>query len=287
MEIIVGKTAGFCFGVKRAVEGSLKESSNRNEKIYCLGELVHNKDVVKNIENNGIIVISNIEEIKEEKSKVIIRAHGVDKKIYDEAKRKNLEIIDFTCPSVAKIHNIAEEFRDNGYYIFLIGNKLHPEIIGSASYCGENYSIIEKEDEVENEVNKLLNSKINGLLVIVQTTFNIKKFKLIEELIKEKVTSKVHIVIKNTICNATEKRQIETEEISKNVELMIIVGGKNSSNTKKLYEIAQKNTDSLWIETVGELDLNELKDYNKIGVMAGASTPVESINDLINKIKEK
>ena len=265
MDIIVGKIAGFCFGVKRAVEGSLKEASKNNEKVYCLGELVHNKEVIKNIENSGIDVITNIEEIKEEKAKLIIRAHGIDKKIYDQANQKNIKIIDFTCPLVSKIHDIAEEYKEKGYYIFLIGSKTHPEIIGTASHCGKNYSIIETVDEIKSEINKLLNTKLNNLLVIVQTTFSTEKFEMIKRIIKEKMDSKVNLVIKNTICHATEQRQIETEELSKQVELMIIIGGKNSSNTRKLHEIAQKHTNSLLIETAKEIDLKKLKNHNKIG----------------------
>ena len=284
MDIIVGKTAGFCFGVKRAVEGSLKEASKNSEKVYCLGELVHNKEVINKLENSGIVVITNIEEIKEEKAKLIIRAHGIDKRIYDKANQKKINIIDFTCPLVSKIHNIAEEYKGKGYYIFLVGSKTHPEIIGTASHCGDNYSIIETADEIENEINKLLNTKFNNLLVIVQTTFSTEKFEMIEKIIKEKIDSKVNTVIKNTICNATEQRQIETGEISKQVELMIIIGGKNSSNTRKLYEIAQKHTNSLLLETAEEINLKELKNYNKVGIMAGTSTPIEIINDIINKL---
>ena len=284
MDIIVGKTAGFCFGVKRAVEGSLKEASKNSEKVYCLGELVHNKEVINKLENSGIVVITNIEEIKEEKAKLIIRAHGIDKRIYDKANQKKINIIDFTCPLVSKIHNIAEEYKGKGYYIFLVGSKTHPEIIGTASHCGENYSIVETVNGIGSEINKLLNTKLNNLLVIVQTTFSTEKFEIIKKIIKEKIDSKVNLVIKNTICHATEQRQSETEDLSKQVELMIIIGGKNSSNTRKIYEIAKKHTKSLLIETSKEIDLKKLKNYNKVGIMAGTSTPIEIINDVINKL---
>ena len=286
MEVIVGKTAGFCFGVKRAVEGSLNEANNCNDKIYCLGELVHNKEVIKNIEDKGITVVSDIDEIKEENVKLIIRAHGIDKKLYDIARKNKLNVIDFTCPLVSKIHEIAEEYNKKGYYIFLVGTKNHPETIGTASHCGDNYSIIENEDDIEESIKNLFASKINNLLLIVQTTFSTKRFDIIEDIIKKELESKINIVVKNTICNATEQRQKETDELSKNVDFMIIVGGKNSSNTKKLYEIAKEHTNSILIEKADELDLEEIKKYNRIGIMAGTSTPMEIIDDVKDKIEK-
>ena len=283
MNIITGKNAGFCFGVKRAVEGSLNEINN-SKKVYCLGELVHNKEVINKIEESGITVISNIDEIKEDDTKLIIRAHGIDKNIYDIAKERNIEIIDYTCPLVSKIHNIAEKYNKEGYYIFLVGNKNHPETIGTKSHCGNYYSIIEDIKDIDESINKLFKSNIKNLLLIVQTTFSKNKFENIEEIIKDKINSNINIVVKNTICNATELRQIETANLAKEVDLMIIIGGKNSSNTKKLYEIASEYTNSLLIETAAEIDINKLTKYNKIGIMAGTSTPQESIDSLINKL---
>ena len=285
MEIIIGKTAGFCFGVKRAVEGSLEKVQNSDKKVYCLGELVHNSEVIKNIEKNGITVIDNLDEIKKNDAKIIIRAHGVDKKIYDEAKRRGFEIIDFTCPFVSKIHKIAEEYKEKDNYIFLVGSKIHPEIIGTASHCGDDYTIIESEDDVLVAQDKFVKSGKKKLLVIVQTTFSKKKFSEIEKRILESINKEIEITIKNTICLATEQRQNETEELSKKVDIMIIVGGKNSSNTKKLYEIVCKNCVNTYIvETANELELDKEKKHDIIGIMAGASTPNESIEEVVNKI---
>ena len=286
MEIIVGKTAGFCFGVKRAVEGSIKEANKTDNQIYCLGELVHNKEVVKMIEDKGIITIDNIDEIQQKQVKMIIRAHGIDKKIYTDAKKRNIEVIDYTCPLVSKIHTIAKEHQDKGYYIFYVGSRIHPETIGTISHCGNNYTIIENEEDINQAICALQQSKINNLLVIVQTTYSKKKFEIIEKIIKEKIPSKTNIIIKNTICKTTEQRQQETEEISKKVELMIVIGGKNSSNTKKIYEIAEKNTEAILIETEKELNEGIVKQYSKIGIMAGASTPIDIINRVIKKIKD-
>lgn len=283
MNIIVGKNAGFCFGVKRAVEGSLKEITN-NKKIYCLGELVHNKEVINKLQEKGIIFIDDINEIKSDNAKLIIRAHGVEQKVYKDIRNKKIELIDFTCPFVAKIHKIADDYQKKGYYIFLIGNRKHPEIIGTSSHCGNNYSIIENEDDLTNELNILKKKIIKNLLVIVQTTYSKDKYAVIEKNIREKIDSNVNLVIKNTICNATSERQDETKEIAKKVDLMIIIGGKNSSNTRKLFEIASKYTNSLIIETADEINLNDIKGYRNIGIMAGASTPKESIDELIRKL---
>ena len=285
MNIIVGENIGFCFGVKRAVEGSLYELKQNDKKIYCLGKLVHNKEVINKLNKKGIVFVSNIDEV-EENSKLIIRAHGADKKIYDTAKQKNIEIVDFTCPLVVKIHTTVEEYKNKGYFILLIGNKKHPEIIGTLSYCGDKYSIIEKEEELEQTIEKLLNQKVKNLLVITQTTYSNSKFKNVERKIKEKMSSKIDVVFKNTICNATEQRQKETEKLSQKVDLMIIIGGKNSSNTRNLYNISKKYCDSILIESVKDINIKEVKKYNKIGIMAGTSTSQESIKLVIKKLKK-
>ena len=290
MEIIVGKTAGFCYGVKRAVEGAIEETGIK-EEVYCLGEIVHNKEVVKKLKQKGI---KQIEKIEEATGKTIIRAHGIAKEIYEKAKEMNIEIKDLTCPKVLQIHKIAEDFQKEGYYIFLFGNKNHPENIGTISYCGNKYYVIEDLERLPEALKKLEESQVKKLAVIAQTTYNLEKFetgtKEIERLLEDKG---IKIDIVNTICHATESRQKETEEISKNVDFMIIIGGKNSSNTQKLYEIAKKYCrEAVCIETKEELEKIELdfSKYNKIGIMAGASTPKESIVDvkelLIGKAKE-
>lgn len=283
MEIIVGKTAGFCYGVKRAVEGAQKEIEESKEPVYCLGEIVHNSQVIEDLKCKGLIFTDNLEESKGE---TIIRAHGVTKEIYDIAKNKGIELKDYTCPNVLKIHKIAEEYSDKGYYIFLCGSKKHPENIGTLSYCGKNVFIIEKEDDTIKAVEKFEKSKISKLLVISQTTYSLEKFYIIEEIIKNELSRNIELIVKNTICKATELRQKETEEISKKVDYMIIIGGTNSSNTKKLYDIAKINCKNcICVETKKQLKLEDVKKYYKIGIMAGASTPQESIEEIIDDIK--
>lgn len=283
MEIIVGKTAGFCYGVKRAVDGA-KEELKQNETLYGLGEIVHNQEVVKELENLGMHFFENIEDAN---GKTIIRAHGIPKQMYEQARKKQIELIDYTCPKVLKIHQIAEEYANKGYYIFLLGNKKHPEIIGTLSYCGENKFIIEKEDDTIKALEALEKSGIKNVLVISQTTYSLEKFYIIEEFIKNEIPRNIKVVIKNTICQATEIRQKETEEMAKKVDCMIVIGGKNSSNTKKLYEIAiQYCKIVLLIENETELALHNIKANNKVGIMAGASTPRESIEKVIEKLKK-
>lgn len=285
MEVIVGKTAGFCYGVKRAINGAIEQVENNN--LFCLGEIVHNKQVIEQLEKRGIKFIDNINQIKTKNTKVIIRAHGIQKEIYEKANNQNIEVLDYTCPNVLRIHEIAKEYEQKGFYIILCGKKEHPENIGTISYCGNNYSIVQNEKDLEEALNKFEKTGIIKLLVISQTTYSIEKFNKIVELIKSEVKDEKELVIKNTICRATELRQKETQELSKEVDFMIIIGGKNSSNTIKLYEIAKNNCkNSVCIETADELKLDNLKEYEKIGIMAGASTPKESIDDVLSKLND-
>lgn len=282
MEVVLGKNAGFCYGVRRAVDGAKDELKKANNKIYCLGEIVHNKQVVNKLRENGM---KFIEQIEETNGSTVIRAHGVKKQVYEYGKKHGIELKDFTCPYVLRIHNIAEEYAENGYYIFLCGSKKHPENIGTISFCGKYVSVIETEEDTIPAIEEFKKSGKNKLLVIIQTTYSVERFNKIEKILKEKMPEQSEVVIKNTICKATEVRQQETDEISKNVKYMVIVGGANSSNTKKLYEIGKKNCNNcICIETAEELPIQEIKKYNKVGVMAGASTPQEVIQNVVDKL---
>ncbi len=284
MEIIVGKTAGFCQGVKRAVEGAKQELAKSQEKVHCLGEIVHNKQVIQQLEEKGLTIINKWQEAK---GKIIIRAHGIAKTIEQEMKQANLEIKDFTCPRVIAVHKTAEKYSQQNYYVFLLGAKNHPENQGTISYCGNSYSIIEDETQVEKAINEFQNSRYHKLLIISQTTYHLTKFEKIKEMIIQKIGNYTEVVAQNTICQATELRQKETAKLAKQVDRMIIIGGKNSSNTKKLYEIAKgQNVETIWIESPEELEEDGIA-YEKIGIMAGASTPYESIQSVVKSLKEK
>ena len=283
MELIVGRTAGFCYGVKRAVDGA-KEQLKQNENLYGLGEIVHNQDVIKELEQLGMRFVNNIKEVKD---RVVIRAHGVSKDVYRFAKEKQIDLIGYACPKVLKIHGTVKEYANEGYYIFLLGAKDHPENIGTLSYSKQHLSVIEQENDVSNALEMLYKSKIEKLLLISQTTYSLEKFYIIEDRIKKELPKNIELVVKNTICQATEIRQKETEKIAKKVDAMIVIGGKNSSNTKKLYEIAKKYCNTVcFIENETELELEKIKQDDKIGIMAGASTPKESIEKVIEKLKK-
>lgn len=282
MQVILGKTAGFCLGVQNAVNKATEELEKQGN-IYCLGELVHNKQIINILIQKGMIFINDIEEAK---GKTIIRAHGVEKKVYEKAKEKGIEILDLTCPKVLYVHKLAEEYIEKGYYIFFTGEKEHPETIGTVSFCAENYSIIEEEDDIKGAIQNFKKSKNTNVALISQTTFNLEKFNRITNKIKEQIKEE-NLEIKNTICNATRLRQEETASIAKEVDAMIIIGGKHSSNTNKLNDIAKEFCNNVFfIETKEELNLEKINKFEKIGIMAGASTPQKSINDLVDIIKE-
>lgn len=282
MEIILGKSSGFCFGVKKAIAGAEKALKD-NKNIYCLGEIIHNEEVIKDLENKGLIIVDDIENVKDS---VIIRSHGVPKSVYDIANSKNIKLLDYTCPSVLKIHKIVEKYSTNDYFIFLLGVKSHPETIGSISFCGNNSYLIENLEDVDTALNNFKSSNLKKLLIISQTTFSVSLFENIVDEIKKSLKTEINLEIKNTICNTTSIRQKETENIAKEVDLMIIIGGKHSSNTKKLYEVAKKNCENcLLIQTKNDLDYEYLQNFNKVGIMAGASTPQNIIEDVVDFCK--
>ncbi len=282
MEIVLGKTAGFCYGVERAVEGAIEQIKNAKEPIYCLGEIVHNKQVIQKLENLGIKCIETIEEAE---GIVLIRAHGIPKEVYDIAEKMDIKIQDFTCPNVLKVQRIADKFSKDDYFIFLLGAKSHPENIATLSHCGRDYYIFEKEEELPKAMEMFEKTNKKKLLLISQTTYSLERFHRIEEKLQKGIEKDIDFVVKNTICQTTELRQKETEELSKKVDAMIIIGGKNSSNTKKLYEIAKRNCkNTILVENVQELEIQE--NINKIGIMAGASTPKESIEEVISFFRQ-
>lgn len=263
------------------------EINHAKGSVYCLGEIVHNRQVIKKLEDLGI---KCVETIQEAKGTVLIRAHGIPKEVYNIAKEMNITIQDFTCPNVLKVHKIAEKFSQEGYFIFLLGAKSHPENIGTLSHCGKDYDIFEKEEDISQALEKFNKTNKKKLLLISQTTFSLERFYKIEERLKKELPEDITFVVKNTICRTTELRQKETEELSKKVDAMIIIGGKNSSNTKKLYEIAKKNCENtVLVESVEEnrQELELEKNIKKVGIMAGASTPKESINEVIEFLKRR
>ena len=274
--IEIGKYAGFCGGVINSVVKSEK-ALDEYEKLYCLGEIVHNKQVVEDLENKGLVFIESLEEV-EDNSNVIIRAHGVPKEVYEEASIRNIKLIDLTCPKVLKIHNEVKQVTDAGYSTILVGSKKHPEVIGTISYASHDSVIVESIEELK-EIDIKNKEKI---AVFVQTTYSVKSFEKMEKYLKDFKNIQIH----NTICDATNLRQEECKKMAKTKDCMIIIGGKNSSNTKKLYEVAKEFCKNTYIiETKDDLNIKEMKEYKNIGIMAGASTPKNSIEEVFNLLQ--
>ncbi len=284
MEVILGKKAGFCPGVRNTV---IKAKSNLaiKKKIYCLGQLVHNPLVVEKLEKRGMKIVDDIHDVPNGSS-LIIRAHGIPKDIYVEITKKNIDLIDLTCPKVLEIHKRVEDYAKRDYYILLIAEKNHQETIGTYSFAGENASIIENLEDINIAVEKITKKNIRNITVFAQTTFSMEKFDQYTKIIKSKIPKDSNIEINKTICDSTKLRQIETSEIAKQVELMIILGIKKSSNTNKLYDIAVKECrNAMIVENMKDLYLNYIRRFKKVGVMAGASTPQDMIDDVLDILK--
>ncbi len=275
MEITVAKSAGFCFGVQRAVDSVYKELEENSGKIYTFGPIIHNEQVVEDLNKRGIEVIDTVEQLKEIKEgTVVIRSHGVAKEIYDILEQQKLKMVDATCPFVKKIHNIVLDESNNGKTIIIIGNDNHPEVEGIKGWVNGEVIVINKEEQIE----KLSLPEQTKACIVSQTTFNHNKFKYLVEIIRKKGYD---ITVVNTICNATHVRQVEAQKISSKVDGMIVIGGKNSSNTQKLYDICRNECENIfYVQTVKDLNLHELKSLKSIGITAGASTPKNIIEEV-------
>lgn len=279
--VTIGKLAGFCGGVNLCVT-TLENKLQDYGALYCIGDVVHNKDVVNHFSEMGLVVVNDLSEIPDNEISVI-RAHGAEKELYEEAARRNIKLIDLTCPKVLKIRELIEEDVDKeDTFIILFGEKTHPETKSTFSFCGNNSAIISDEKDIDEVVD--ICSRFKNIIVISQTTFNEKKFLEYCDILKTKLVN-CNVDIKNTICNATHSRQLEVEEMAKNNDCMIIIGGLKSSNSNKLNEISKnycKNT--FFIENINDLDVDKVKEFENIGIMAGASTPKYIIDEVYDAL---
>ena len=233
MEVILAKSAGFCFGVKRAVDTVYEQTGTRG-KIYTYGPIIHNEEVVRDLEQKGVKVLGNETELNAlTEGTVVIRSHGVERRINDAIAEKGLRCVDATCPFVKKIHRIVEKESAAGRRIIIIGNRNHPEVEGICGWSLTEPVVIESMEEAE----KFKADPEEKLCIVSQTTFNYNKFQDLVEIFQKKGYD---VIVVNTICNATEVRQKEAREIAQRVDIMIVIGGTHSSNTRKLYEICQK-----------------------------------------------
>ena len=283
MEIKLAKTAGFCFGVKRAVDTVYKEAEKNKETIYTFGPIIHNEQVVEDLEKNGVFVVHTIEELKALKrgTTVIVRSHGVGKQVYDLMEECGLNIVDATCPFVKKIHRIVERESKAGKRIIIIGNDRHPEVEGIKGWVCGTATVIETAEEAKG----FTAGEREQLCIVSQTTFNYNKFQDLVEIISEKGYDVESI---NTICNATEERQTEAKLIAGTVDAMIVIGGSHSSNTQKLFEICKKECENTYyIQTLEDLDTENLRGMNVVGVTAGASTPNNIIEEVQKHVRIK
>lgn len=285
MEIIIADNAGFCFGVKRAVELTQDELSKKENSMYSLGPLIHNPQVVEDFAKRGLKVLDSMDELgenPENNKKVIIRSHGVSKQIIQKMEEDNIEFTDTTCPYVKSIHNRVEEFKNQGYNIIIVGDPTHPEVMGINGWCNNEAYVVNSI----NDASEL--PDMDKICIVCQTTYKKEQFDKIVDTLKDKSKN---IELFNTICNATKLRQESCKEVAAKVDFMIVIGGYHSSNTKKLAEISRENCKNvIHIETAGELDLNEIKKYKKIGITAGASTPdwiIKEVVDTMDNINDK
>ena len=281
MRVVRAKTAGFCPGVKRAVEMVYEQvRKNGGTKIYTYGPIIHNEEVVKDLRSKGVLVIEDEEGLdRVDEGIIVIRSHGVERRIYEKLKSKDLTIVDATCRFVKRIHDIVREESESGRFILIIGNPGHPEVIGIRGWAGERSAVVQNVEDVENfPINR--GEKV---CVVSQTTFNYNKFKDLVEIISKK-SYDVNVV--NTICNATKERQAEALDIARHADAMIVIGDKHSSNTQKLYEICERECKATYyIQTLDDLNLNQLRSVETVGITAGASTPNNIIEEVQNYVR--
>ena len=276
MEVTLAKNAGFCFGVKRAVDMVYEEAEHGNN-VYTWGPIIHNEEVVEDLRKKGVEVLHTLEELKKlQDATVIIRSHGVSKEMYDILEEQGVRIVDATCPFVKKIHNIVKEHSDKGENVVIVGNAKHPEVEGIKGWGQDNVTVIESLEEAATYTPK----EGKKTCIVSQTTFNYKKFQDLVEIISKK---RYDIIALNTICNATEVRQSEAMQLAKISDAMIVIGGQSSSNTQKLYEICKKECkNTYYIQTLVDLDLDLFQSFRSVGITAGASTP----NNIIKEVQK-
>ena len=280
MKVIISKNSGYCSGVKRAIkilDDTIVKYSGKST-VFTMGDIIHNPKVIENYKNKGVLSIDKIERLKKNDN-LVIRSHGVSPEIIDKLNKKGVNILNATCPFVLKVHEMAKELSKKGYFLILIGNENHPEIIGiKGNIIGKNFKIINSVEEVEN-----INSQ-KKIAVISQTTQTMENFILISKKIIEKIKNEVFVL--NTTCKATELRQKEAAFLSEKVDIMIVIGGKNSANTIHIAKISKKILPETYhIETAEELDKEWFNGKKVAGICSGASTPMDDVLSIKNIIE--
>ncbi len=287
MDVRLAKSAGFCFGVKRAVETVYEqiEKQKKVEKklpIYTYGPIIHNEQVVQDLEEKGVRVLESREELEAlQEGIIVIRSHGIGKDICELIEKKGLVCVDATCPFVKRIHTIVEKESAAGKQILIIGNPGHPEVEGIKGWCDSPAVTVESEEEMRN----LKAEEWKEICVVSQTTFNYNKFQELVEILKK---SRYNSSVVNTICNATEERQTEAKKIASEADVMIVIGGAHSSNTRKLYEICSGEcARTCFIQSLADLKLELSDSVRLVGITAGASTPNNIIEEVQNYVRNE
>jgi 4-hydroxy-3-methylbut-2-enyl diphosphate reductase len=283
MEVILAKSAGFCFGVKRAVDTVYKTLETKDCPVYTFGPIIHNEEVVKDLAEKGVRIVEGKENLKNcSDGIVIIRSHGVSKEIYDLLDEANISYVDATCPFVLKIHRLVEDHSKQGYHVIIVGDSHHPEVEGIQGWVQDGEATVISSAEEAKEFSVSMDTK---LCIVSQTTFHTKKFQEIVEIFAIKGYNSN---VLNTICNATQERQSEAQEIASQVDAMIVVGGKESSNTQKLFELCRQECENtFYIQTCEDLDLSKLRSIDCVGITAGASTPNKIIQEVQQNVRNE
>ncbi len=281
MKLTIAKSAGYCFGVKRAVNMVYQEAEEAKVPVYTYGPIIHNEEVVRDLKQRGVHVVRELKELENlPKGKIIIRSHGISRREHEAMKACGFEVLDATCPFVLKIHRLVEKYSKEGYRIVIAGNEHHPEVEGILGWVEGQpaYTVTSQED-----IEKLPLKEGEKVCLVAQTTFNYNKFKELVEIISKK---RYDIVVLNTICNATKERQTEARQIAARVDAMVVIGDKRSSNTQKLFEICKEEClNTYYIQTLGDLNMNQLRSVETVGITAGASTPNKIIEEVQNNVR--
>jgi 4-hydroxy-3-methylbut-2-enyl diphosphate reductase len=276
MEINLAKTAGFCFGVKRAIKMAL-ETAEKDTSIEMLGDIVHNEEVIKQVSGKGIQKVSKISSGKEKT--LIIRAHGAEKQIFEDAEKLGYSIVDATCPMVTEIHNIVKKMENNGYKIIIIGDENHAEVKGIAGQLSEKPFIISSKDSIPYQET----NQIKKAAIVIQSTQMIENAEEIHDALKPNIAE---LKFFNTICKTTKSKQAEIKTLPLENDVVIIIGSKKSANTNRLYQISKSlNENTYQVMSEKEIDPSWFKGAKKVGVSAGASTPDEAIERVNNYLK--
>ena len=282
MEIILAKSAGFCFGVQRAVDMAYEQAGHR--EVYTFGPIIHNEEVIEDLKSKGVNIIEDLDELEGKSDcTVVIRSHGVEKKVYDDLNSRGIHVVDATCPFVKKIHNIVKKDSEAGRVIIIVGDPNHQEVKGIVGWCSGEVHVVDSEEGIISLIDALSDEN-HEISVVSQTTFNLNKFNNIVDIIRNKL---YNVNVYETICNATAVRQKEAKEIASRVDAMIVIGGRNSSNTQKLYDISKKECENTYyIQTLVDLDLTTFESVSRVGITAGASTPNYIIKEVHSSMAE-